>query len=79
MKNLPIGILLESFRLPFPQAMDKARELGVQGIRVYARHGEFSTGAQPGKKTRLPPPCQGLRGVTPWCRALFSGRCRWGR
>ncbi|HSK67775.1 MAG TPA: sugar phosphate isomerase/epimerase family protein [Candidatus Limnocylindria bacterium] len=42
MNGFPIGILLESLRLPFPQALDAARSLGVQGVQVYATNGELS-------------------------------------
>lgn len=36
MKSFPIGVMLESFRLPFDQALNQAQALGVQGIQVYA-------------------------------------------
>ncbi len=42
MLNFPIGILLESFRLPIPQALQKARDLGAEGVQVYATYGELS-------------------------------------
>lgn len=42
MLNFPIGILLESFRLPIPKALQKARDLGVEGVQVYATYGELS-------------------------------------
>ncbi len=41
MFNFPIGVLLESFRLPLDEALDKAAELGFKGIQIYA-----TTGAQ---------------------------------
>ncbi len=41
MYNFPIGVLLESFRLPLDEALDKAAELGFKGIQIYA-----TTGAQ---------------------------------
>lgn len=41
MYNFPIGVLLESFRLPLDEALDKAAELGLKGIQIYA-----TTGAQ---------------------------------
>ncbi len=40
--KFPIGILLESLRLPIPQALNKARDLGADGVQVYAAHGELS-------------------------------------
>lgn len=42
MKTFPIGVILESFRLPILEALDKAQELGVQGIQVYATRGELA-------------------------------------
>lgn len=41
MYNFPIGVLLESFRLPLDEALDKAAELGFKGVQIYA-----TTGAQ---------------------------------
>ncbi len=41
-KAFPIGIILESLRLPTPKALDTIRDLGVQGLQVYATHGELS-------------------------------------
>ena len=42
MKSFPIGVMLESFRQTFDQALVKAARLGVQGIQVYATTGELS-------------------------------------
>lgn len=42
MKKFPIGILLESFRLPVAEALSAAKALGVAGIQVYATYGELS-------------------------------------
>lgn len=42
MKKFPIGILLESFRLPALDALKAAKSLGVDGIQVYATYGELS-------------------------------------
>ena len=42
MNKFPIGVMLESFRLPWQQALKKAASLGVQGIQVYATTGELS-------------------------------------
>ena len=39
MYNFPIGVLLESFRLPLDEALDKAAELGMNGIQIYATKG----------------------------------------
>ena len=40
MYQFPIGVMLESFRLPTDEALDCAQKLGVQGIQVYATRGE---------------------------------------
>ena len=37
-----IGVLLDSFRLETAAALDKAAELGVKGIQIYATKGEMS-------------------------------------
>ena len=37
MSAFPIGVMLESFRLPMPEALAAARALGAQGIQAYAR------------------------------------------
>lgn len=42
MRSFPIGIMLESFRLPINEALDKAHDLGVQGIQVYTTRGELA-------------------------------------
>ena len=42
MRSFPIGVMLESFRLPIQEALDKAQGLGVQGIQVYTTRGELA-------------------------------------
>ena len=42
MKQFPIGVMLESFRLPTLEAMDAAVKIGAQGIQMYATRGENS-------------------------------------
>ena len=42
MFSFPIGVILESFKLPVSQAIWAAARLGVQGIQVYATRGELS-------------------------------------
>lgn len=42
MHKFPIGVMLESFQLPIPAALKKARELGAEGIQVYSTYGELS-------------------------------------
>ena len=41
-RKLPIGVILESFRLPFNEAVAKAREVGAQGLQIYATRGEMA-------------------------------------
>ena len=36
MSSFPIGVMLESFRLPMAQALETARNLGAQGIQAHA-------------------------------------------
>ena len=42
MSRFSIGVILDSFRKPFPEALDLAQKLGVQGIQVYAARGEMT-------------------------------------
>lgn len=37
-----IGVMLDSFRLDTDAALDKAKEVGAQGLQIYATHGSFS-------------------------------------
>ncbi len=42
MYNFPIGVITDSFRLPFPEAVKKAAEFGASGIQVYTTKGVMS-------------------------------------
>ena len=42
MARFPVGVLLDSFRKPVPEALDNAARLGAKGIQVYATRGELS-------------------------------------
>lgn len=42
MYNFPIGAMLESFRLPTPEAIKAAAGIGAQGIQMYATSGEHA-------------------------------------
>ena len=42
MYQFPIGVMLESFRLPTPEAVKKAAEVGAQGIQMYCTGGEHA-------------------------------------
>ncbi len=50
MTRFPIGIILDSFQRPIPEALDLAQSLNVQGIQVYATEGELSPEALTPKK-----------------------------
>lgn len=52
MYKFPIGVLLESFRLPTREAIKKAAELGVDGLQMFATHGENSPENLSGEKAR---------------------------
>ena len=40
MYNFSIGILLDSLRLPFEEAVKKAAETGAKGVQMYLTRGE---------------------------------------
>ncbi|MGI6199529.1 MAG: sugar phosphate isomerase/epimerase family protein [Christensenellales bacterium] len=42
MRQFPIGVLVDSFRLPFAQGVRKAAQVGVSGLQVYATGGEMA-------------------------------------
>ncbi len=42
MKAFPIGVILESLKLPVKEALDTVQRLGAQGVQVYATSGELS-------------------------------------
>lgn len=42
MFEFPIGVMLDSFRLPIPEALQKARDVGATGLQVYATQGEMA-------------------------------------
>jgi len=42
MYKFPIGVMLDSFRLPAEDAIKKAAEIGAQGLQMYATSGEFA-------------------------------------
>ena len=41
-KDLHIGVILESFRLPFEEAVKKAVEVGAEGLQIWATSGEMA-------------------------------------
>ena len=42
MSKFNIGVILDSFCLPIPEAIKKAAEVGAQGVQVYATRGNMS-------------------------------------
>ncbi len=42
MYNFPIGVMVESFKLPFREAIERASALGAKGIQMYATTGEMA-------------------------------------
>lgn len=40
-KRFKIGVMTDSFKLPFEQALEKAAEVGAQGIQLYVVNGEM--------------------------------------
>lgn len=41
-RRFSVGVVLESFRLPFRQAVIKAAEVGAEGLQIYATQGEMA-------------------------------------
>lgn len=52
MHSFSIGVLLDSFRTSWKEALPKAAELGVKGIQVYATYGELAPDALSPKDRR---------------------------
>ena len=42
MYNFPIGVMLDSFRLPVKEAIEKTVKIGAHGFQMYATYGEHS-------------------------------------
>ncbi len=40
MYKFPIGVMLESFRMPFDEALNEAHKMGANGIQLYATNGD---------------------------------------
>ncbi len=53
MSRFSIGIILDSFRKPFPEALKLTSQLGAQGIQVYATSGEMAPENLVGSNTAL--------------------------
>lgn len=52
MYQFPIGVMLDSFKLNYKDAIQKAAELGAKGLQMYATNGDFSPENLVGEKRR---------------------------
>ena len=52
MSKFKIGVMVDSFRLPIPDGVRKAHELGADGIQVYVVAGEMTPEALDGEKRK---------------------------
>lgn len=54
MVNFPIGVMIDSFKLPMPEALKKAAEIGAKGLQLYATRGNYTARAlTPEKRKEL--------------------------
>lgn len=54
MKPFKIGVMADSFRVPFEEAIAKAQELGADGVQLYATQGELAPENLPaGKRVEI--------------------------
>ena len=42
MYQFPIGVMLDSFKLPAKEAIETAAKIGAQGLQVHSTNGEFA-------------------------------------
>ncbi len=42
MYKFPVGVIVDSFRLPIPEAVKKAKEIGADGFQIYCSHGDMA-------------------------------------
>lgn len=52
MFKFPVGVIVDSFRLPIPEAVKKAALVGADGIQVYASHGDMAPENMDAQKRR---------------------------
>lgn len=52
MYSFPIGVLLESFQLPTLEALDKAKELGMNGVQIRVTDGDLAPENMTAEKRR---------------------------
>ena len=69
MYQFPIGVMLESFRLPTPEALAKAAEVGAKGIQMYSTNGEHAP------ENMTPAKCAELLDMLKSHGLVFSALC----
>lgn len=52
MYKFPIGVMIDSFRLPLDEALDAAVKVGAQGFQMYAVHGDYTPEALTNEKRK---------------------------
>ena len=52
MRDFKLGVMLESFRLPWKEALSCAAQLGANGVQIRATDGEFSPDAMTAQKKK---------------------------
>jgi len=52
MYKFPIGVMIDSFRLPLDEALDAAVKVGAQGFQMYAVHGDHTPEALTAEKRK---------------------------
>ena len=69
MYNFPIGVIVDSFRLPLKEAVKAAASIGAQGLQMYAYSGAMSPQELTPEKRRE------LRKMVEGCGMTFSALC----
>ena len=73
MSDFSIGIILDSFRKPIPEALSIARQLGAQGVQVYATCGDMAPENLTGQRRRDFCSWSRIRGcASPPCAAILG-------
>ena len=52
MYKFPIGVMIDSFRLPIDEALKKAQNVGAQGLQMYAVDGDYTPEALTSEKRK---------------------------
>lgn len=69
MARFKIGVMVDSFRLPIPEGVRKAREVGADGMQVYVVEGEMSAEALDADRRRA------FRDLVEECGLEISALC----